>query len=186
MRALLIVVFCSACGAEHGPTPQQVSGSYTVETLRGLCRTYDEPIGQQSDSEVGNAYACDAYLTGYYEGYVRAQRQVHGSANCTVTGHPDYLIRRFRNMGGLAQDQPADPVLALIAEEVVSCEVGATPPQPATSSYEHVRAVILNAFRTGASLNDPRIDVLLARLSDEDRERLMHDPEVNAAIATGQ
>lgn len=88
-------------------------------------------------------------------------------------------------MGGFAGDQPADGVLALIVPEIISCQAGAAPAQTA-SSYENVRALILNAFRTGASLDDPRIDVLVARLTPEERERLMNDAEVNAAIAHGQ
>lgn len=62
----------------------------------------------------------------------------------------------------------------------------APPPNPTVSAaqgadYDSVRGLILRALRNGADLDDPRVDVLAARLAPADRARLMQDQEIARA-----
>jgi hypothetical protein len=183
----LTLLLSAGCVQPSQPTNADVNGPYSFGELQSMCATFDEPLDRRSRYEIEASRACGAYISGYYQGYADAQSQTYGSSSCTETYSANDVIRRFRNVTGHSPNQPVEPILRMIADESVNCTGAETAvPAPTPADYEHVRAMILNAFRTGASLDDPRIDVWLARLSDEDKTRLMQDPEINAALATGQ
>lgn len=54
------------------------------------------------------------------------------------------------------------------------------------AEYDEVRGRIMRALTAGGDLDDPRIDVLMSRLTPADRRRLMEDEEIVGALGSNQ
>lgn len=70
---------------------------------------------------------------------------------------------------------------------------GMNAPEPAAAAsaargldYDTVRGRIVQALRTGAGFDDPRVNIALSQLSAADRNRLMEDEEINGLLAGSQ